>query len=127
MKNIPLSAIPGKPKKKEKREFTEAYKIDTVNRLADEILEQVARDQDVSSTLIRGWANRIDPQWQLKAQMNRANKERIARLGTAAMIVEREGTRGAEIAMRIRQLANPGRPTESYLQRLGNRGGSKKK
>lgn len=102
--SIPLSAVPGK--KRSQRAFTEAFKRKAVAMLGALTVEQVAAKLDLAPSLMYNWQRRLDPTAGLRIQLERSKLEKRARLEQAAMIVEIEGARGANLARRIRSLCD---------------------
>lgn len=101
--SIPLSAIPSR--KRPQRAFTEEFKRKAVALLGALTVEQVATKLDIAPSLMYGWQRRYDPTAGLRIQLEQSKMERRARLEQAAMIVEIEGTRGAQLAQSIRALS----------------------
>lgn len=100
--SIPLSAVPGR--KRPARAHTDDFKRRAVALLGELTVEQVATKLDVAPSLVYQWQRRLDPTAGLRIQLERGKKERRALLEQAAMIVEVEGPRGAQLARRIRAL-----------------------
>lgn len=100
--SIPLSAVPSK--KRPARTYTEEYKMKAVAMLGALTVEQVATKLDIAASLLYNWQRRLDPTAGLRIQLERSKIEKRARLEQAAMIVEIEGSRGTQLARRIRAL-----------------------
>lgn len=99
---IPLSAIPGR--KRPSRTFAEEFKRKAVAMLGELTVEQVSKKLDITPSLVYSWQRHLDPTAPLRIQLERSKAERKSRLEQAAMILEMEGPRGAQIARRIRGL-----------------------
>lgn len=116
--SIPLSAIPEKRVKGVRREYTEEFKRRAVAMLSGKSITEVARELDVADNLLRHWGKAYDPAWAIKLELGRATEARRQRLEVAATILEAEGPRGGEIAMRIRDLATPRPAHPSFVKKF---------
>lgn len=116
--SIPLSAIPERPTKGARREYSEEFKKQAVAMLTEKSITEVSRELAVADNLLRHWGKKYDPAWAIKGELIRATEARRQRLEIAATIVEAEGARGAEIAMRIRDLATPRPVHPSYAKKF---------
>lgn len=116
--SIPLDAIPGK---KRGKFYTLEFKEKVVAALEEKSATEVQEEFGVSPTAIAMWQKALDPHAATRSALRVSLRERESRLESAAMMVEVEGTRGAEIAMRIRDLIKPRGPTPSYRSAFAHR------
>jgi len=116
--DIPLSVIPAR-RAGVKRSFTEETKHRAVAMIGERSYAEVAQEFDVSENQLRNWIRLYDPTASLRLEIEKTKQQRRLRLEQAALIVEIEGTRGAEIAMRIRDLIQS-HPSQKFLSRFEN-------
>lgn len=114
--SIPLSAIPAK-QPHAKRKFTDETKRSAVGMIGPRSYSEVAHEFDISETMLKMWVREYDPTAGLRLEIEKSRAQRAQRLEQAAMIVEIEGSRGAEVAMRIRDMIEA-RPTQKFTTRF---------